>query len=451
MPDDSGPDSEKATLLGHVSATTPPVSPVGSPTQDTLVPLEPIDPRGLTLPDAGYTIGDMIGRGGMGEIMSATDRRIGREVAIKRMRGASSEPHAIVRFLREARIQARLDHPSIVPVHELGTDDNGRPFFTMKRLVATTLLDKLAKPGPMQPLLRAFIDVCMAVELAHQRGVVHRDLKPANIMLGDFGEVYVIDWGVARVLSERPAAAQNDIDTLDEGSETAGMLGTPGYMAPEQIDGSDVSTATDVYALGAILFEILTAEPLHPRGRGAIATTLDTPQDAPAKRKPDREIPPELDTACFDALAREPKDRPTARQLGERVQAYLEGDRDTAQRRKLAAEQLAQAHAALASDDVDGRATAMRKAGRALALDPESIPAGELVTKLMLEPPTVLPPALRDRLDDDERVSAKARSRTAMIVYLSVFLFVLPVPWMTVASWPWFIALNLTVAGLAAT
>src|SRR5688572_24537938 len=170
----TGPDAQSSPR--HISA--PPVSP------------------------AGYALREVLGRGGMGEVVLATDEKFGRAVAIKRMRGRAS-PTAIVRFEREARIQARLEHPSIVPVHELGRDANGRPFFTMKRLAGVTLAQVLANETvvrirPRQQLLRAFADVCRAIDLAHTRGVIHRDLKPANIMLGDFGEVYVLDWGVAR-------------------------------------------------------------------------------------------------------------------------------------------------------------------------------------------------------------------------------------------------------------
>src|SRR2546430_11277663 len=123
----------------------------------------------------------------MGEVLAATDRKFERDVALKRMR--ASDRDSAERFLREAKIQARLDHPAIVPVHDLGVDAEGRPYFTMKRVSGVTLADRLAKPGPIQPLLRALVDVGFAIELAHARGVVHRDLKPANIMLGDYGEV----------------------------------------------------------------------------------------------------------------------------------------------------------------------------------------------------------------------------------------------------------------------
>src|SRR5678815_4795368 len=126
----------------------------------------------VTLPEPGYALGEMIGHGGMGEVMAAQDQRIGREVAVKRIRSREPSPDAVMRFLREARIQARLDHPAIVPVYELGTDADGRPYFTMKRLTGVTLAKKLSEGAPVQRLLRAFVDVCLAIQLAHSRGVV---------------------------------------------------------------------------------------------------------------------------------------------------------------------------------------------------------------------------------------------------------------------------------------
>ena len=274
------------------------------------------------VPAAGYTLGELIGRGGMGEVVGGTCQRIGRDIAIKRMRAANPTPEQVARFLREARVQGRLDHPAIVPVHELGYDVNGQPYFTMKRLTGTTLADLLAsRSATTQRLLRALVDVCLAIELAHERGVVHRDLKPANIMLGNYGDVYVLDWGVARVLGDRVDGVIRpaEMDPID-GTRTGELLGTPGYMPPEQAHGAQVDKPADVYALGAILFEILAGEPLHPRGAGALGATLATPEPGPAgpaARSPDATVPPELDAACVAALATDPARRPSARALAE--------------------------------------------------------------------------------------------------------------------------------------
>jgi serine/threonine-protein kinase len=390
----------------------------------------------VSLPQPGYELGATIGRGGMGEVVAAHDRRIGREVAVKRIRAKALTPDVVARFLREARIQARLDHPAIVPVYELGCDAEGRPYFTMKRLAGQTLATKLADGASVQRLLRAFIEVCLAIQLAHARDVVHRDLKPANIMLGDYGEVYVLDWGVARILGDDQRPAQPDpAHELAEGTAAGAILGTPGYMAPEQLHGPDVGSAADVYALGAILFEILAGQPLHPRGDAAIASTVNAPSASPATRAPERQIPPELDRACVDALAAQPAERPSARELADRVQAYLDGDRDLERRRALAAEQLESARDALEHGGDDARANAIRRAGRALALDPESTDAAELVTSLMLEPPKQLPSDLVHSLDAEEAYFNKQRARATKLAFLAVFVFWAIIPFMTVKSW----------------
>jgi eukaryotic-like serine/threonine-protein kinase len=380
---------------------------------------EPVDeqpPQAFAPP--GYRIGEVLGRGGMGEVVIADDLRIGRQVAIKRMRGEAKSSESIARFLREAKIQARLDHPAIVPVHALGRDDDGRPFFTMKRLAGTTLEDVLRGASPnTNELLRAFVDVCHALDFAHARGIVHRDLKPANVMLGDYGEVYVLDWGVARVLAERDWPSGDSLLPDDVGNTRVGtILGTPAYMAPEQRRGEPVGPAADVYALGGILFEILAGEPLHA------LTAPETPP-AIAMRRAERAIAPELDSICARALAVDPAQRPTARQLADAIRSYLDGDRDLARRQALAAEQLARARAAIATGNPGRRAEAMSCAGRALALDPSSRDAATLVTQLMLEPPRELPPGLAERLEanDLDRIERQGRLATVtLLAYLGL-------------------------------
>ncbi len=396
----------------------------------TVVPASDRGNVRVELPPAGYHFGDVIGKGGMGEVVAAHDLRIGRDVAVKRMHDGMADADAVARFLREARIQARLDHPAIVPVHELGTDAEGRPYFTMKRLAGETLAQRLQTGGRMQPLLRAFSDVCLAIELAHTRGVVHRDLKPANIILGNFGEVYVLDWGIARVIAEHDERVDAQaVDTLDENTQTGAILGTPGYMAPEQVRGVEVTGATDVYALGAILFEILTATPLHPRGTtGALAHTLAEPQVRPASVRGD--VAPELDAACFAALAADPEARPTARGLGEAVQRYLDGDRDAERRRALAEERLAEARRA--ADP--GRAIYL--AGQAVTLAPTYAEASELLLELFVKPAAVDPPELVASLEKERRDMVRVRLNRGRAAYLSVFLFWLVIPFMHVSSWP---------------
>ena len=442
MADDGNPTRPYAPKASDLP-TVPAIASDPVPTIDAGDPtLVPSRSSTLSLPEAGYQLGRMIGRGGMGEVVAAHDRRIGREVAIKRMRNPTPNAEALARFLREARIQARLDHPAIVPVHELGVDEAGRPYFTMKRCSGITLARLLADGGSFHRMLRAFVDICLAIDFAHSRGVVHRDLKPANIMLGDYGEVYVLDWGVARVLSEQPDVASepslqpaDETPDPDDSTKSGALLGTPGYIAPEQIEGDMPTPAADIYALGCMLFEMLACEPLHPRGQPALGRTLSTPQDSPARRRPDRAIPPELDRACFEALAMKPADRPTARELADRVQAYLDGDRDLERRRTLAAQQLASAQAVLASEDPDARITALRQAGRAVALDPESVQAAELVSSLLLEPPAKIPAELEASLDEHDRRISRDRSRKAIYAYLSIVALLPILFFLDVKNW----------------
>jgi hypothetical protein len=382
-----------------------------------------------------YRLTRLMGRGGMGEVISAKDEQIGREVAIKRMKAARPSERAVQRFLREASIQGRLEHPAIVPVHEIGRDVEGLPFFAMKKLTGTTLAKILTEQPPgftLQRVLRAFVDVCLAIELAHVRGVVHRDLNPNNIMLGDFGEVYVLDWGVAKVVGEE----DGDFADVDSGSGAFATLsgaavGTPGYMAPEQVRGQPVDGRADVYTLGCLLFEILAGEPLHPRGAGM--TSALTKVDArPSARAPDQAIAPELDALCVQATAKDREERlPSARELGDRIQRFLDGDRDLALRRELAREHFERARAAFAEGSGESEAprrAAMREAAAAIALDPALEGAAELVGRLMLEPPKHTPrEVLEEIVVDDVRTSrVSAKAGTAAVLATIGFL---PLVW----------------------
>jgi len=380
----------------------------------------------LSLPN--YQLGQLLGRGGMGDIVLGTDKMIGRDVAIKQMRADKPTADQISRFLREAKIQARLEHPSIVPVHALGTDEAGLPYFTMKRLTGTTLAELLAQkdPPPRPRLLRVFADVCLAVEFAHARGVVHRDLKPANIMVGDFGEVYVLDWGLARIIGEgsEGAAIGHDVSSLDGETQAGALLGTPGYMAPEQIEVAHAAgPAADVYSLGAILFEILAGEPLHPKGQGALTSTLRGVEEGPAARRPDRAVPLELDELCTSALRTSEKWRPSAKELAADLQAYLDGDRDLERRKQVAAELVVKARAALDSGDVTRRAEAMQAAGRALSIDPESTDAAAIVQTIMFSPAKQYPKELEEELTASEVAVQKRQGKAAMASFSVVLAY----------------------------
>jgi serine/threonine-protein kinase len=403
-----------------------------------------------------YQLGDTIARGGMGEVLTAHDAAIGREVAIKRMRAANPSKLSLARFLREARIQGRLDHPAIVPVHELAYDDEGRPYFVMKKLAGTTLQEVISTRSlrfTRNQLLRAFADVCLALEFAHTRGVIHRDIKPANILLGDFGEVYVLDWGIARVPTDRslPPGMDNPWVAEDESSvatRPGAAVGTPGYMAPEQLRGEEVDARADVYALGAVLFEILAKTPLHAR-KDALRSTLKGVDARPSSRVPD--IAPELDEICVRATARKRNARiGSARELGNLVAQYLDGDRDLALRTKLAREHLLVALSV--GDDETGRRIAMREAGRALALDPQLTEAAEVVGRLMLEPPKQIPAQVRAELDAHDRATTRRFTWNVVIMHASWFVVLMPLMLLLGLHDPFYFALFSigAVIGLAA-
>src|SRR5512140_1860536 len=230
-PDETVRQGPAGTLEGHkphrartdpaVAQTIAQGSEVDSPPATEAPPTTPLRGPGrapgaaAVTRDSRYRVGELIGKGGMGEVLAAFDEQIGREVAIKRIRADEPGDEARARFEREARVQGQLEHPAVVPVHDLAIDERGRPFFVMKRLSGTVMSDLLAalRAGDVadeatarRRLLRAFAEVCLAVEFAHSKGIVHRDLKPANIMLGDFGEVYVLDWGIARAVGETAGA-----------------------------------------------------------------------------------------------------------------------------------------------------------------------------------------------------------------------------------------------------
>ncbi|MDI1479306.1 serine/threonine-protein kinase [Polyangium sp. y55x31] len=390
----------------------------------------PVDPARAALEGAAealrYAPRKLLGRGGMGEVRLCKDDWIGREVAMKTLLPTHGRgKDARERFLREARVQGQLEHPSIVPVYDLGVREGGEVYFTMKCLRGHTLrqvLKDLAAGDERalatytrHKLLGIFAAVCLAVDFAHARGVLHRDLKPANIMIGDFGEVYVLDWGIARVRGAPEPEHSLDVAVSGPGATQDGrIVGTLGYMAPEQARGKRelVDVRSDVYALGVILFEILALEPLHPRSEDPVEMLLSMARglagNRPSERCPGRDVPPELDEICVRATALDPANRyPSARALHEAVERYLAGDRDVALRRSLADKHAAAAgHAAeralAGAGDMGARKDALHEAGRALALDPSNEAALAVVARVLKEPPREVPAAVRDKLDDEE-------------------------------------------------
>ncbi len=252
-----------------------------------------------------YELIEKIARGGMGTVYRVKDRELDREVAIKVLRDPQPRPEDSARMMKEARILAGLEHPGIVPIHDVGTLPDGRAFYAMKLVRGSRLDRHLELNMPLPELLRIFGRICESVAFAHARGVIHRDLKPANIMVGPFGEVLVMDWGVAKYRGaaasegERPDVSGDADGAADQRASSATadtspgtVLGTPGYMSPEQARGEleRVDERSDVYALGAILSFMLTREvPDSGRHRAA--------------------VPRALEAICQRALAREPAER----------------------------------------------------------------------------------------------------------------------------------------------
>jgi len=209
-----------------------------------------------------YEVRDKIGQGGMGSVFRAHDRELDREVALKVLNALPDNPDAPARMMTEARITARLEHPGIVPVHDAGVLADGRFFYAMKLVRGKRLDEQVERTTPLAERLRLFLKICDAVAFAHAHSILHRDLKPQNVMVGPFGEVLVLDWGVAKDVGVGPASAGI-------------VLGTPGYMAPEQAAGESVDERADVYSLGAILHFLLAGRtiprPLEAVGRKALA------------------------------------------------------------------------------------------------------------------------------------------------------------------------------------
>ncbi len=233
------------------------------------------------LSGTGYVLLDKLGAGGMGGVFRVEHTALGRQVALKVIGVVDSSGEFSARLLREARIIAQLEHPAIVPVHDIGTLPDGRVFYTMK-LVQGRRLDQLRDElGGVPERLRTFQKICDAVSFAHAHNVLHRDLKPQNIMVGPFGEVLVMDWGLAKLLDAdipKEATAPQPPRRFDENTSrhTAHgvVLGTPGYMAPEQACGEvgAVGPRADVYSLGAVLMFLLDNSGRTPKALFAIAS-----------------------------------------------------------------------------------------------------------------------------------------------------------------------------------
>lgn len=306
-----------------------------------------------------YTLIGEHARGGMGRVLVVHDESLGRDVALKELLpgraadGATPTParHAqelVARFLREARITGQLEHPGITPVHELGRRPDGSLYYTMKLVSGRTLEAAIRAAGSWEErrrLLGHFVDLCHAIAYAHSRGVIHRDIKPSNVLVGDYGETVVVDWGLAKVVGGNGMAA----DEVDREAETvyglaaaAGramrdavedaalaetrlgeVLGTPAYMSPEQAQGqiAELDERCDVYSLGAVLYQILTGLPPF-QGSNVEELLAKVREGSPrAVRSIERRVPRELALVCERAMARQRGERtPTARLLAREVE-----------------------------------------------------------------------------------------------------------------------------------
>jgi serine/threonine protein kinase len=312
-----------------------------------------------------YSIVQLIGEGGMGVVYVAHDKELQRQVALKVVKDPNFDANTVglvpptvsvraaQRMLREARIIARLEHPGIVPVHDVGALADGRIYYVMK-LVRGCRLDQYFDPSAtITDRLRVFERVCETVAFAHAHRVVHRDLKPQNIMVGPFGEVVVLDWGVAKVLHNNaspepdndvesiapiPATAAHDPDrTQTRRTEQGAVIGTPSYMSPEQARGETqlIDERTDVFALGAILFFLLTGK--APFEHGNIYRIRDLwawPVESP--RHLNKAAPRAVAAICLKSLSAAPNDRyQSATQLSEDISRHLAGHPTTAHRENI--------------------------------------------------------------------------------------------------------------------
>jgi serine/threonine-protein kinase len=310
-----------------------------------------------------YTLTRMHAEGGLGRVWLARDGDLHRGVALKEIRPErAANPETWRRFLKEAQITGQLEHPNIVPVYELARRrEDDQPFYVMRFVHGQSLRDAIASfhrdragkrsdPLGLQSLLGAFLKVCDAVAYAHARGVVHRDLKPENVVLGGFGEVIVLDWGLAKLIDqpEEPEAVdaaetiQRHISVSPEArtDKTEGLFGTPCYMAPEQVElrHEEVDGRTDVYALGGILFEILTGHP--PVEAASTAQVLEQVRAGrvPGARQLEPTVPRALESVCAKALARNRLARYAgARDLAAEVRRWIADEPVLAHRESLLA------------------------------------------------------------------------------------------------------------------
>ncbi len=330
------------TIAGHVDETFEQAT-------DSLIrrEVQPGDHRQI---GSRFTLIRQLGQGGLGNVWLARDEKLNRNVAIKEMNThALQSPKAWQRFDREAEITGHLEHPNVVPLYQYGTDTkSGEPFYTMRFVGKRTLADAIeeyhdrCQAGKCDPLLlhrllNAFLDVCQAIAYAHSRGVIHRDLKPENVALDNFGQVIVLDWGLAKVADDGELGGQisGDHDLTDEAlakTMVGEVIGTPLYMSPEQASGGTVCHQTDIYGLGAILFAILTGFAPHEKSlngvddRHAVRDVLKSIAEnaTPLPRDYRIDVPIDLESICKKAMSRKKYARhESASELATEVERWM--------------------------------------------------------------------------------------------------------------------------------
>lgn len=350
-PDGADDPSNTPTLPGNSPRVKSEKSATTPAPRSAYVELPGDKPQAVIETEDRYSEIKEYARGGMGRVLLVHDTHIGRDIALKELlpertgskaAGATPQTNPILaRFVQEARITGQLEHPAIVPVYELGYRADGTLYYTMKLVRGKTLATALRECTGLRDrlgLLTHFVNLCQAIAYAHSRKVIHRDLKPGNVMVGEFGETVVIDWGLAKIKGRQDDARDAMSETLqvfrmgdeqDAAKTQEGLaMGTPAYMAPEQARGDldSVGERSDVYALGAVLYELLTGRPPYTgkSSREIIEQVLT--QDPVPVESIESDAAPELAAICHRAMRREPADRyATAKELAEEVSRFLSG------------------------------------------------------------------------------------------------------------------------------
>jgi hypothetical protein len=427
------PEQGDSDLLGSTGAEAradperPAAEPATSPEQrPAQMPTEQV---------GRYHVLGEIGRGGMGTVLRSRDPELGRDLALKLMLGdCADRPEAVQRFREEAQVGGQLQHPGVVPVYELGNADDGRPYFTMKLVKGETLaklLKERASPTQDRPrFLKIFEQVCQAVAYAHAKGVIHRDLKPGNIMVGAFGEVQVMDWGLAKVLNAsvtagpEPSTQHDPAATVASlvqvargdsgGSETqeGDVLGTPAYMPPEQALGeiSRLDQRADVFSLGALLCEILTGKPPDVGAdRVAVQRQARRAELGDGLRRLDAcDVDGELIGLTKRCLSAEPGGRPRdAGEVARAIEAYLAGVEERARQAELE-------RAAAEARAEEAKETAQVEQARAREAE-----AREAAERKQAEEAQARAEAERQRANEAERRTAAERRARRLVLGLA--------------------------------